>query len=54
MATTKLRREAGQGGKLGHSNMGHYGKTEEIKLAAKKRRRAETKRTIEEELREVE
>ncbi|MFQ5668854.1 MAG: hypothetical protein ACE5I7_20865 [Candidatus Binatia bacterium] len=54
MATTKLRREAGQGGKLGHSYMGHYGKTEEIKLAAKKRRRAEAKRAIEEELREME
>jgi len=54
MATTKLRREAGQGGKLGHSNMGHYGQTEEIKLAAKRRRRVEAKRAIEEQLREIE
>lgn len=51
MANAKLGREAGQGGKLGHSNMGHYGKTEEVKAAAKKRRRAEAKRAIDAGLR---
>jgi len=40
--------DAGQGGKLGHSNQEHWEYTEEIKLAAKKRRRHQAKRDISE------
>jgi len=39
MAIAKGRANAGQGGKRGHSNMDHREFTEEIKRAAKKRRR---------------
>lgn len=46
MAISKGRADAGQGGKRGHSNMDHWEFTEEIKLAAKKRRRLEAKRQI--------
>ena len=46
MAILKGRPDAGQGGKRGHSNMDHWEFTEEIKLAAKKRRRHEAKSDI--------
>jgi hypothetical protein len=46
MAISKGRADAGQGGKRGHSNMDHWEFTEEIKLAAEKRRRLEAKRQI--------
>lgn len=38
--------DSGQGGKLGHSNMDHWEFTEEIKAAARKRRRLEAKKEI--------
>jgi hypothetical protein len=43
MAISKGKAEGGQGGKRGHSNMDHWEFTEEIKLAAKKRRRLAAK-----------
>ena len=42
----KTYRDRGQGGKLGHSNMSHWEKTEIIKQKAKKQRREEAKRQI--------
>jgi hypothetical protein len=42
--------DAGQGGKRGHSNMEHWEDTEEIKSAARKRRRSEGKAEIREGL----
>ena len=48
MAISKGRSDGGQGGKRGHSNMDHWEFTEEIKLAAKKRRRFEAKSDIDE------
>ena len=44
MSILKGRPDAGQGGKLGHSNQDHWEFTEEIKLAAKKRRRLQAKK----------
>jgi len=44
----------GQGGKRGHSNMDHWEFTEEIKAAARKRRRLEAKKEIAGELRQLE
>ena len=41
--------EGGSGGKRGHSNMEHWGYTEEVKEAAKRRRRIEDKLTVKEE-----
>ena len=46
MAISKGLSDAGQGGKRGHSNMDHWETTEEIKLAAKKRRRLAAKSEI--------
>ena len=46
MAISKGKGDGGQGGKRGHSNMDHWEFTEEIKLAAKKRRRLEAKTEI--------
>ena len=42
----KGRPAAGQGGKRGHSNMDHWEFNEEIKEAARKRRRLEAKEQI--------
>lgn len=42
----KGRPDAGQGGKRGHSNMDHWEFNEEIKEAARKRRRLEAKEQI--------
>lgn len=50
MANMKLKTEGGQGGKLGHSNMVHYAKTEEVKAAARRQRRQEGKKTLVQEL----
>lgn len=47
MAILKGRPDGGQGGKRGHSNMEHWEHTEEIKLAAKKRRRQKAKSDVE-------
>ena len=46
MGTLKGREDVGQGGKRGHSNMDHWEFTEEIKGAARKRRRLNAKRQI--------
>lgn len=46
MAIMKGRPDAGQGGKRGHSNMDHWEFNEEIKDAARKRRRLEAKEQI--------
>lgn len=46
MAILKGKANAGQGGKLGHSNQDHWLYTEEIKEAARKWRRLETKAEI--------
>jgi len=46
MAISKGKVEGGQGGKRGHSNMDHWEFSEEIKLAAKKRRRLAAKTEI--------
>lgn len=43
MAILKGKANAGQGGKLGHSNQNHWLYTEEIKEAARKWRRLEGK-----------
>ena len=53
MSILKGRPDAGQGGKRGHSNMDHWEFTEEIKLAARKRRRHEAKRQISAALKEM-
>lgn len=45
MARTK-KTEGGQGGKRGHSNMVHHKKTADIKEAANRHRREETKLLI--------
>jgi hypothetical protein len=46
VAIPKGRPDAGQGGKRGHSNMDHWEFTEEIKDAARKRRRLDAKEQI--------
>lgn len=46
--------EGGSGGKLGHSNMEHWGYNDEVKDAARKRRRLDTKKAIAEARREAE
>jgi len=53
MAIPKLKTEAGQGGRRGHSNMNHWYYTEEIKEGARKRRRLESKKIIRKELQEL-
>ena len=46
MAISKGKSDSRQGGKRGHSNMDHWEFTEEIKRAAKKRRRLAAKTEI--------
>lgn len=46
MAITKGKLDAGQGGKLGHSNQNHWEYTEEVKEAARQWRRLQAKREI--------
>jgi hypothetical protein len=46
MSILKGKPDAGQGGKLGHSGQDHWDFTEEIKEAAKKRRRHQAKKEI--------
>jgi len=50
MSILKGPSDAGQGGKRGHSNMEHWETTEEIKEAARKRRRHEAKTEIQDGL----
>ena len=54
MAICKGKVNAGQGGKIGHSNQDHWMYTEEIKEAARKWRRLKAKSEIVEGLEEVE
>ena len=44
MAIAKGKPDGGRGGKLGHSNQDHWEYTEEIKLAARKRRRLQARK----------
>jgi hypothetical protein len=46
MAILKGKADAGQGGKIGHSNQNHWGPTEEVKDAARKWRRLQAKSEI--------
>ena len=52
MSILKGKPDAGQGGKRGHSNQDHWEFTEEIKEAAKKRRRHQAKKDTAAGLRE--
>ena len=54
MAILKGKVNAGQGGKIGHSNQDHWMYTEEIKEAARKWRRLTAKSEIAEALEELE
>jgi hypothetical protein len=46
VAILKGKADAGQGGKIGHSNQNHWGPTEEVKDAARKWRRLQAKEEI--------
>jgi hypothetical protein len=50
MSIRKGPTEGGSGGTRGHSNMEHWGYTEEVNEAAKRRRRIEDKQAAREEL----
>jgi hypothetical protein len=50
MAINKFKIEGGQGGKRGHSNMAHWVSTAELKEAARKNRRAQSRKIIRDEL----
>ena len=52
MAIAKGKTDAGQGGKLGHSNQDHWDYTEAIKLAARKSRRLQARKQASEGLKE--
>ena len=54
MAIAKGKANAGQGGKLGHSNQDHWVFTEEVKEAARKQRRLDAKIEIKNGLDELE
>jgi len=54
MGIGKGKLDGGQGGKLGHSNQDHWEYTEEVKEAARKRRRLKAKSEIVEGLEELE
>jgi len=41
-------KDCGQGGKMGHGNMSHWDKTENIKIRAKKARRQQAKQAVRE------
>ena len=53
MAILKGKANAGQGGKIGHSNQDHWITTEEIKEAARKWRRLQAKSEIAASLKEL-
>lgn len=46
MGVLKGKAEGGSGGNRGHSNMDHWGYTDEVKAAARKRRRLDAKEII--------
>lgn len=52
MGVPKGPTEGGSGGKRGHSNMEHWGFTDEIKEAARRQRRLEDKRIVSEEMKD--
>ena len=52
MSILKGKPDAGQGGRRGHSNQDHWEFTEEIKEAAKKRRRHQAKKDTREGIRD--
>lgn len=54
MGIMKVPSEGGSGGKRGHSGMEHWVYTEEIKEAARRRRRINDKESVEEQLEEDE
>jgi len=54
MAIAKGKANAGQGGRLGHSNQDHWVYTEEAKEAARKQRRLDAKIEIKDGLGELE
>ncbi len=54
MGLTKGPSEGGSGGKLGHSGMDHWGYTEEVKEAARRRRRINDNESVQEQLEEDE
>lgn len=54
MAIIKGKANAGQGGRIGHSNQNHWGPTEEVKDAARKWRRLQAKAEIAAGLTEIE
>jgi hypothetical protein len=49
MGLKKIRSEGGTGGKRGHSNMEHWAYTDEIKDAARSRRRLDDKQVVREQ-----
>ena len=49
MGLKKIRSEGGTGGKRGHSNMEHWAYTDEIKDAARTRRRLNDKQVVREQ-----
>jgi len=53
MGILKGKSEGGAGGKRGHSNMDHWGYTDEVKTAARKRRRLDSKEIIARETNEM-
>ncbi len=50
MSIPKGPSEGGSGGKRGHSNMEHWGHSDEVKEAARLRRRIDDKKVIEEQI----
>lgn len=52
MSIRKGPTEGGSGGRRGHSGMEHWGFTDEVKEAARKRRRLDDKAVIDEEAKE--
>jgi hypothetical protein len=50
MSIPKGPSEGGSGGKRGHSGMEHWGYTDEVKEAARKKRRLDDKRIVRDEL----
>lgn len=52
MAIKKSKIDAGQGGRLGHSNMAHWMESHELKESSRRARRIDAKRQVREELAE--
>ncbi|MGJ8637294.1 MAG: hypothetical protein ACSHX5_10660 [Phycisphaerales bacterium] len=54
MGINKTPSEGGSGGKRGHSNMEHWGYTEEVKEHARRKRRLDAKNEINNQLKTAE